>query len=210
MQKNRSNTGFPLKTAGKGPLISFRSFVLTFFAITLLNILYLPASAFEVIPTRDYEFPDDSYFPEVLNVNVPIDCGDYTFRLTHWPLITKSMNELVGRYDLHYLVLRVGITNNSDRTIGWLAPESFGIREIYRNQYYGTYPFDPLMSAKAAKGYSAKAFYSPINPGETLITNLVFDIFPEAEGWVFTFSPHIFGEEPVETIEFKLPDVIFQ
>lgn len=180
------------------------------FVLAALFALFFPVSAFDVIPSQDYEFPEGDFLPEVLNVNQVIECGDFSFRLTYPPLVSKSMNSIVGDNDLRYLILRVGITNNREETIGWISPESFSIREVYRNRYYGTYPMDPLMSAKGAKGYSDPAFYSPIKPGETLRTMIVFPVYPEAEYWVMTLTPFIFGEKPGESVVFTLPKANYQ
>ena len=180
------------------------------FCLSLLFVFSLPAAAYEVVFTQDYEFPDGSALPPVLDLYKTLDCGDYSISITHWPLVTKSMNSIVADYDLRFLTVRVGITNKGDETVGWLAPDSFTIREVYRNRIYGTYQFDPLMSAKGAKGYSMNAFYSPIRPGETLYTMLVFDVFPEAESWILTFRPHMLGEFAKDSIEFRLPAAIFQ
>ena len=176
----------------------------------LLCFTVLPAAAYQIVFTEDYPFPDGSKLPEVLDLYKPVECGNYSISLMYLPLVTKSMNSIVGDYDFRYLTLRVAITNNSEETVGWLSPDSFGIKEVYRNRIYGTYKFDPLMSAKGAKGYSMNAFYSPIAPGATLSTMLVFDVFPEADSWIMTFRPHVLGEDPVETVEFTLPAAIFQ
>ena len=66
------------------------------------------------------------------------------------------------------------------------------------------------MSAKAAAGFSTKAFYAPIQPGATLQTALVFAVFPEAEGWIFTLSPYVLGGEAEESVQFMLPAAIVQ
>lgn len=182
-----------------------------FLAFFLLAFIVIPASAFyDVIPSGDYQFPDGEDLPEALNLYQDINCGNYALRINYPPLITKSMNAIVGDYDLSYLVLRVGITNNNEETVGWLAPDSFVVSEVFRNRIYGTYQMDPLMSAKSAKGYSQSAFYTPILPGATLQTFVVFDVFPDAEGWIITFAPHVFGEEPEAEIKFMLPQVYYQ
>lgn len=180
------------------------------FVLLLTLFLVLPAAAYDVIPTSDYQFPAGGNFPAMLKVNETIECGNYAFRLTYQPLISKSMHSIIGDYDLRYLTLRVAITNNGEETIGWISPDSFKLQEIYRNRIYGTYLLDSLMSAKAAAGFSTKAFYAPIQPGATLQTALVFAVFPEAEGWIFTLSPYTFGEEADETVQFLLPAAIIQ
>ena len=179
--------------------------------VLLLTFFFVfPAAAYDVIPTSDYKFPAGENFPAVLKVNEAIECGNFAFRLTYQPLISKSMHSIIGDYDLQYLTLRVAITNNGEETIGWISPDSFKLQEIYRNRIYGTYLLDSLMSAKAAAGFSTKAFYAPIQPGATLQTALVFAVFPEAEGWIFTLSPYVFGGEAEESVQFMLPAAIVQ
>ncbi|MBQ6343418.1 MAG: hypothetical protein IJI41_09865 [Anaerolineaceae bacterium] len=181
-----------------------------FAALLLLFTVILPAAAFDVIPSQDYPFADGSKLPQLLNVYQSLDCGNYAISITNTPTITKSMNGNVADYDFKYLIVRVGITNKTEETIGWVAPDSFSVQEVFRNRIYGTYPMDYLMSAKAAKGYSQNAFYSPIAPGATLSTMVVFDIFPDAESWILNFSPHVFGEESECSVSFMLPKAINQ
>ena len=183
---------------------------LTLITLILCLLICFPAAAYDVIPSAEYDFPDGSQLPGVLNVGGTIECGNYSFRLTHQPVVSKSMNSIIGDYDFQYLIVRAAITNNSDETVGWIAPDSFSLREVYRNREYGTYLFDPLMSAKGAAGYSVNAFYSPIAPGDSLQTVLVFDVFPEADSWIFRLSPHVFGEDADESVEFMLPQAYFQ
>ena len=185
----------------------FGSFLL--FIMVLFTGL-LSASGFDVIPSESYDFPVDGNFPPVLNVGEAIECGDYTFRIMYPPVLAKSFQAMIASKDLKYLTMRVGITNNSEETIGWIAPDSFQVQEIIRNQLFGTYKLDYLMSAKAAAGYSWKAFYSAIAPGETLQTLIVFSVFQEANDWIFYLSPHMFGESSKETVKFRLPAVTVQ
>ena len=178
--------------------------------ILCLAAFYLPAAAYDVIPSKDYDFPDGNDLPKVLNIYETIDCGDFSFQLTHQPVVSKSMNAIIGDLDFQYMIVRGNITNNSERTIGWLAPDSFSLTEVFHNQEYGTYLFDPLMSAKGAVGYSVKAFYSPIEPGASLQTVLVFEVFPDVDTWIFNFSPHILGETADDSVKFILPKAYYQ
>lgn len=181
------------------------------FLLTLLLLAaVLPAAAFDVIPSQDYPFSDGSNLPQLLGTYQPLECGNYAISIINTPTITKSMNGNVADYDFKYLIVRVGITNKTDQTIGWIAPDSFSVQEVFRNRIYGTYPMDYLMSAKAAKGYSQNAFYTSIAPGATLNTMIVFDIFPDAESWIFSFTPHVFGEESECSVSFMLPKAINQ
>ena len=167
-------------------------------------------SGFDVVPSDLYAFPEEIDLPPVLNVGEVIDCGSYSFRILNQPVFSKSFQAMIASKDLKYLTMRVAITNNSDETVGWIAPASFQLQELFRNQIFGTYKLDYLMSAKAAAGFSWKAFYSPIAPGETLQTLLVFSVFQEVNDWIFSFSPHMMGENPGETIQFRVPKVIVQ
>ena len=176
--------------------------------LTLLLMLLFPlltASAADVIPSKDYPFPDDSELPPVLNVGYPLECGNFKIQLTVQPVITKSMHAIVADNDMKYMILRVGITNLGEETVGWLTPDSFQLTELYRNREYGRTNLNFLMSARIAPGYTLKTFYSAIAPGQMLMTLLVFDVFDEAEQWIMTFSPHTFDEVPAETIRFRLP-----
>lgn len=185
----------------------FESFLL-FFMILFSGLV--SASGFDVIPSESYDFPVDGSFPPAIKVGETIECGDYAFQIMYPPVLAKSFQGMIASKDLKYLTMRVGITNNSEETIGWIAPDSFRVQEIIRNQIFGTYKLDYLMSAKAAAGYSWKAFYSAIAPGETLQTLIVFSVFQEANDWIFYLSPHIFGESSKETIQFRLPAVTVQ
>lgn len=182
----------------------FIFFVLIFFGG--LN----PVFAFDVLPRELYDFPDEDNFPPVLNIGEVIECGDYSLRILNQPVLSKSFQAMIASKDLKYLSIRVGITNNSDQTIGWIAPDSFTLQEIFRHQIFGNYKLDYLMSAKAAAGFSWRAFYSPIEPGETLQTLLVFSVFQEVDDWIFHFSPHLLGESSKDTVQFRLPAVIVQ
>jgi hypothetical protein len=172
--------------------------------------VFLPAFGSDVIPSKEYPFPDGSGLPEVLNVGVTLECGDYTIRLAGQPVISKSMHSLVGDYDMKYMIIRVALTYNGEEPVGWLTPDSFGLQEIYRNRLYGSNVLDPLMSAKSSSGFKLDPFYGTLNPGKVMYTPLVFDVCPEAEGWIFTFTPHVFGEEPGESIKFRLPQAMTQ
>ena len=175
-----------------------------------LLFFLIPVCNADVIPSKEYPFPDGSELPPVLNVGVPMECGDYEIRLISQPIITKSMHAIVADDDMKYMILRVGITNNGEETVGWLTPDSFELQEIYRNKLYGKTLLNSLMSARISAGYSLKTFYAGIEPGQMLLTPIVFDVFPEAEGWILTFSPHVFGEEAAETIQFRLPKAAIQ
>ena len=184
--------------------------VILLFIVCFLFSGLVCASGFDVVPSELYSFPEEGDYPPVLNVGEAIECGNYSFRILYQPVFSKSFQAMIASKDLKYLMMRVGITNNSEETVGWISPDSFQIREIFRNQIFGTYKLDYLMSAKAASGFSWKAFYSPIAPGETLQTLLVFSVFQELDDWIVSFSPHMLGENPGETVQFRMPKVIVQ
>ncbi len=184
-----------------------------FIAFPFLLLFLLPlmsAHGFDIVPSNEYPFPDGSELPPVLNVGVPMECGDYKIQLIAQPVVSKSMHAIVADDDMKYLILRVGITNNSEEAVGWLTPDSFELREVYRNRLYGKTQLNSLMSARISAGYSLKTFYAGIDPGQMLLTPLVFDVFPEAEGWILTFSPHVFGEEATDSVNFRLPKALIQ
>lgn len=182
--------------------------IIIFLTFFLMAVLLLPASAYDLIPSEEYPMPDDSNMPEVLNIGTVLDCGDYSIRLMSQPVITKSIHTLIADNDWKYMVLRVGISNNGTDPAGWLTTDSFGLEEVYRNRIYGKYKLDYLMSAKSAAGYYLNPFYTIIAPGQTVQTALVFEIFPDADFWIFTFTPHMLGESAGESIRFRLPKAI--
>ena len=186
---------------------SFKIFILF---VLLLICGLAPVSGFDVLTRDQYGFPAEGDFPAVLNIGEVIECGDYSLQILNQPVLSKSFQAMIASKDLKYLSIRVGIKNNSSQTVGWIAPDSFTLQEIFRNQIFGTYKLDYLMSAKAAAGFSWKPFYSPIGPGETLQTLLVFSVFQEVDNWIFHFSPHIMGESAKGTVQFRLPAVIVQ
>ena len=158
-------------------------------------------SPIEVIPN----------FPEILNVGTTLDCGDYKIQILGQPVVTKSSNSIIADLDLKYLIVRIGITNTSDQTKKWLTPNTFTAQETYLNHAYGIYRLDYIMSAKASSGFNLPAFFSSIESGKMLSTILVFEVFPEAENWIITFSPSTFtGETSFENVKFLLPKALKQ
>lgn len=171
----------------------------------------LPAQAGEIVPVRDYRVPKAGELPEILYAGVPMDCGPYQIRVMGQPVVTKSNNGMIASHDMNFLIIRIGLTNISDKTVGWLTPDSFLVRETFMGRIYGTYTFNTIVSAKAAAGFNLSAFFKPVNPGETMQTAIVFKVFPGAEGWILSFSPKTFGEEnPSCSVEFQLPPAVIQ
>lgn len=157
-----------------------------------------------------YRPPQDPNIPNKLYVGWVADCGDYSIKLLQQPVITKSNNYLVADEDMMYLVLRVAITNKTDESLGWLAPDSFKVQDTYLGRIYGTYSMDLGESAKVAAGFHQQVFYSEIKPKDTLYTSLVFTVYPDVKSWIMIFAPHAFGEEPAETVRFQIPVPVFE
>ena len=163
-----------------------------------------------IVLSRDYQPTGVSELPQVLNVGIPLECGRYEIRIMGQPIITKASLGMVADLDLYYLIIRVGLTNIGEQTIGWLTPDSFEIRETYHGRVYGTYKMDPIISAKIAAGFKLPAFYTQIEPGGSIQTTLVFSVYYGAESWILTFAPHVFGDEAAKTIEFQIPQGLMQ
>lgn len=186
------------------------------FAALLLSMLFLfltcmSVSAADAVPSSEYITLAPSDLPEILNIGTVLENGNYSIQVMGQPVVTKSSNSLIASLDLKYLIVRVGITNNSEEPVGWLTPDSFHVQETYMSHAYGIYSLNTIMSAKASVGYSQPAFYSTIEPGKTMQTTLVFDVFPEAQGWVLIFTPKVLGNEEADTsISFQLPKALFQ
>ena len=183
-----------------------------FFSAAVVMLIFLAAApvwASDVTISYYYR-PNREEIPNRLYVGWVADAGDYSIKLLQQPVMTKSNNYLVADAETEYLVLRVAITNNSDTYGGWLAPDSFFIRDTYLGRYYGTYALDIAESAKVASGFHEQVFYSDIPPKETLYTSLVFSVYPDVDNWVMTFAPHYIGSEAEETANFRLPHPLFE
>lgn len=183
-----------------------------FLILAFILLLHMPAAGNEGISfMRDYHPSGIPELPEVLNVGIPMYCGNYQIQIMGQPIITKSGIGMVADLDMYYLIIRVGLTNMSEKTVGWLTPGSFIIQETYNRRIYGTYSMDPIISAKFAAGFKLPAFYTQIEPGQTLQTPLVFSVYSGAQSWVLTFDPHVFGqEEAAEPIRFQIPAALLQ
>ena len=191
--------------------MSKRMFYALTTAVLFILLSCLPAFAGDAIPSSDYMALEPAELPEVLNVGTVLEDGSYAIQIKGQPVVTKSSNDLIAYLDMNYLIVRVGITNLSDETVGWLSHDSFHVQEIFLGRAYGTYPLNTIMSAKASVGYSQPAFYSTIEPGKTMDTTLVFEVFPEAQGWVFEFTPKILGNAEADaSISFQLPKALIQ
>lgn len=180
-------------------------------AMLLIFLIYFPVMAGDAVPSKEYQPADASDFPETLNVGTVLDCGKLKIQIMGQPVVTKSSNTLIADEDRKFLIIRVGITNSGEETEGWLLPDSFHVRETYMGHAYGTYSLDTVMSAKASVGYSQPVFYSAIEPGKTMQTTLVFEVFPEAQGWIFEFTPQTFADgSKADSVRFLLPKALIQ
>ena len=173
-------------------------FILCFFTL-------IPAQASDVVSSGYYRPERDPSIPKRLYVGWVMDCGDYSVKLLQQPVITKSSQHMVADNETEYMVLRLAITNKTDESLGWLAPNSFRLQDTYLGRIYGTYAMDIAESCKIAYGYHEQVFYSEIKPKDTLYTPVVFSVYPDVESWIMIFAPHAFGEEPKETVRFQIP-----
>ena len=191
--------------------MSKRMFYALTTAVLFILLSCLPAFAGDAIPSSDYIALEPTELPEVLNVGMVLEDRNYAIQIKGQPVVTKSSNSLIAALDLKYLIVRVGITNLSEEPVGWLSQDSFHVQETYMGHAYGTYSLNTIMSAKASVGYSQPAFYGTIEPGKTLETTLVFEVFPEAQGWVFEFTPKVLGNAEADaSISFQLPKALVQ
>ncbi|MBQ6344348.1 MAG: hypothetical protein IJI41_14625 [Anaerolineaceae bacterium] len=167
--------------------------------------MLISAEASDVVSSGYYRPERDPSIPDRLYVGWVMDCGDYSVKLLQQPVITKSNNHLVADKETEYMVLRFAITNKTDASLGWLAPNTFQLQDTYLGRIYGTYAMDIGESCKVASGYHEQVFYSEIKPKDTLYTSVVFSVYPDVESWIMIFAPHTFGEEPKETVRFQIP-----
>lgn len=179
--------------------------------LLIILVMYFPVVAGDAVPSKDYQATDASNFPEILNIGMVLECGNFKIQVMGQPVVTKSSNQIIADEDRKFLIIRVGITNSGEETEGWLVPDSFHVRETYMGHAYGTYYLDTIMSAKASVGYSQPIFYSAIEPGKMMQTTLVFEVFPEAQGWIFEFTPQTFADSSkTDSVAFLLPKALIQ
>lgn len=180
--------------------------LLAFEFVLILLFLNTAAQGNGAVAVSKYAPENLPELPEVLNVGYKIDAGELTFRLLNAPILSKSSNLMVADKDTKYLLIHVEITNNSGKKVGWLAPESFVIRDTYLGRIYGTYKLDIVVSAKASMGSAQQVFYSGIEPGKSIYTTLAFMVYPDVESWIFTFAPQTwYGGSLGEAVDFQLP-----
>lgn len=176
----------------------------------LLLASFITASA-QTMTETEYRKTIAPEFPDVLNVGVYQDCGNFAIKIGSAPIVTKSANKLAANDDLSYLVMRVSIKNLSDRIVSWLSPKSFTLTEYFMDNTFTSYGLNRIMSAKAAAGFSIPAFFAPIQPGAEISTAIAFEVYGDVDGWILTFSPFQRTEEGPETeIRFTLPKAQYQ
>lgn len=165
--------------------------------------------ALDVTPIYQYQFEADPDMPEMLPVGKNIVCGSYSLRLLQQPVIGKYTNKLISDDNLEYLMVRVEITNTGSEVLGWLTPESFKVIDTYKGRMYSAYNLDITASAATVQGYGQKLFIEKIGPGDTMLTTLVFSVYPDVDGWVMRFSPQHYYEDPTQNmISFLLPEAV--
>lgn len=182
--------------------------------ILILTVLFLLITALfsavfaddGITPGYLYRPEKDPAIPQKLYVGWIKECGRFSIRILQQPILTKSTNYMVADADTMYLTVRVAITNKSSESAGWLAADSFILQDTYYGRIYGTYKLDVPISAKSAQGFKTPVFFSEIKPGDTLNTVLVFEVYPDVESYIMTFSPRAMTEaSPEDTVSFVLP-----
>lgn len=190
-----------------------------YFFISVIFILILVSFsecfADEVWSETEYRrIMDTSQMPGTIYHNTWTDCGEsFQFKIMTQPIVTPSTTGIRATGPLKrstainsFLIVRVGIKNKTDHIVSWLEPKSFSLQEFYLDIPGGTYYLNSYMSAKAADSFNLQVFFSPIQPGGELLTVLVFEVNPDVEGWIMTFSPFTREQDgPESSISFKLP-----
>ena len=170
--------------------------------------LSLPVCASDVTPVEWYKNEKDPDIPKTLYVGYTLDCGNYTFSIVTQPVLGRYTNNLISDNDLEYLMIRVELKNNTDKTLAWLSSDSFKLVDVYRGRMYNSYPLDITATAVAAQGARQQVYIEEIGPDESMFTTLVFSVYPDVDGWIMYFSPHTYYEEdPVDEVSFLLPKV---
>lgn len=160
-----------------------------------------------LLTAAQYERQHRADFSDVLPVSRWIDCGDFSFRMRMQPSLTQRSGHIRAASGHLYMVLAVDIRNNSKKPVSRLAPESFLLQDTCFDDVFNTYVPDVIHSTKVLSGYHREAFFKPVLPGETLETMLVYEVNPDVQSWLFTFAPHLRGEEAGESFTFTLPQI---
>lgn len=185
-----------------------KTVIILFTACLLLLMFSYPSVASEVTPISEYQFVPDPDFPEVLPVGETVVCGNYALRIVQQPVLGKYTNKLISDNDLEYLMVRIEISNVSSEVLGWVSPESFAVIDTYKGRMYSTYHLDITASAATVQAAGQRLFLEEIAPGKTMLTTLVFSVYPDVDGWVMRFAPRYYYEDnPLDVITFQLPAV---
>ena len=187
----------------------YRIMMLLFICLISLFAV-LPGSAADVTYGSYYRPTPDPDIPNVLYVGRVAECEDFSIKVLQQPVVTKSNSSLIADNDMQYLIIRIAITNKTDESFGWLAPDSFTLQDVYKGRIYGTYAISLAESCKFADGFNQQMFYAEIKPQDTLYTSIAFTVYPDVDSWILNFTPHTIGEEPKETIRFQIPAAIFE
>ena len=148
--------------------------------------------------------------PAVLYPGKILETDAYQFQLLGQPVLTKSSLGMVADNGGKYLILRFGIMNKTDHVVYRMMPQSFSAQEMIGEKFGNSYRLDYIMSAKVSAGFSIPAFFTKVNPGETLYTAVVFEVLPKADNWLITFTPSFFSGETMESVSFLIPEVLNQ
>lgn len=148
--------------------------------------------------------------PAVLNPGMILETDTYQIQLMGQPVLTKSSLGMVADGWDKYLILRFGITNKSDHVFYRMMPQSFSAQELKGDDLDDFYKLDYIMSAKVSAGFHIPAFFTKVNPGETLYTAVVFEVSQKADNWLITFTPSFFSGETMESVSFLVPPVLNQ
>lgn len=186
-----------------------RKSLIILLTVCLLILMFIdPSFASEVTPISEYQFVPDPDLPKVLPVGETVACGNYSLRIVQQPVLGKYTNKLISDNDLEYLMVRVEITNVSSEVLGWVSPESFDVIDTYKGRMYSTYHLDITASAATVQAAGQQLFLEKIDPGKSMLTTLVFSVYPDVEGWVMRFAPRYYYEDnPLDVITFQLPAV---
>ena len=181
--------------------------------IVCFFLLLCPAAvqADGAVTLSEYSRNIHSELPDVLYAGLTIEDESFRLRLMSAPVLSRSTHQMVADLDMKYLLIRLEITNKGGETVSWLKHESFTVQDTYLGRVYGTFKLDIAASAKTSNTAALDVFYSKIEPGKTLQTVLVFEVYPDVESFIFTFSPQTFyGGSLGSSIQFRLPRALVQ
>ena len=181
--------------------------------IVCFYMLFNSAAVFAdgAVSLKDYSRGDNPELPDVLYSGFPIENENFRLRLWGAPVLSRSSSQMLADLDMKYLLIKLEITNKGENSVGWMRHESFTLQDTYLGRIYGTFKLDVAASAKASSDAAWDMFFSEIAPGQTIRTTLVFEVYPDVESYIFTFSPQTFyGGSLGESIQFQLPPAFEQ